>query len=108
MKAHIHLTGKESIHPDSVLYMRADINYTEVLLENGQKIVISKTLKEMERRVKSFPFFRTHKSYLVNMNRIESFNLNNGSCIRLSNTHSIEISRRRKDAFLQAYRSFKN
>lgn len=92
--------------PSDIILLRADANYTEVSLEDGEQIIISKTLKEMEKTFTNFSFFRTHKSYMVNLEHISSIQMNGGvKMVRLKNNLNAEISRRRKDAFLLAVRA---
>lgn len=50
---------------DDIRYMQSEVNYCNVFRENQPPMLISKTLKELE---KSLPaqFVRIHKSYLIN------------------------------------------
>ncbi|MGK0139841.1 MAG: two-component system LytT family response regulator, partial [Algoriphagus sp.] len=57
----IRLVGKRHVKPSEIVLLKADANYTEVSLEDGEMIIISKTLKEMEKTFTKFAFFRTHK-----------------------------------------------
>ena len=75
-------------------------------MKNGEKIIVSKTLKELEKKFIIFPFFRCHKSYMVNMNQVESIQLNGGAKAKLANNTYAEISRRRKDAFIDAMKAY--
>lgn len=105
MNIKIKLVGKEIVDPASVIYLKADANYTEVHLQNGRTIIVSKTLKELEKTFENRLFFRTHKSYMVNMKKVVSVQLNGGAKAKLSNNISASISRRRKDAFLDAMKA---
>lgn len=106
MKTKIRLVGKNEVEADSVILLKADANYTEVHLTNGSVIVVSKTLKQMAKTFSTYSFFRIHKSFLVNMNRVESIQLNDGARAKLSNNTYAQISRRRKDAFIDAMKSY--
>lgn len=106
MKSRIKLVGKKIVDTDSIVYLKADANYTEVHMNDGEKIIVSKTLKELEKRFLLYPFFRVHKSYLVNMNKVKSIQLNGGAKAKLTNNTFAEISRRRKDAFIDAMKAF--
>jgi two-component system LytT family response regulator len=106
MQTEIRLVGKRHVKLSEIVLLKADANYTEVLLEDGEQIIISKTLKEMEKTFNNFSFFRTHKSYMVNLDKITSIQMNGAvKTVRLKNNMNAEISRRRKDAFLLAVRS---
>ena len=48
-------------------------DYVKIYLTNQPKPVITKmTLKSIEDKLKDFPFYRVHKSFIVNLDRIES------------------------------------
>lgn len=102
----IKLVGKRRVNPNEIVLLRADANYTEVLLEDGEQIIVSKTLKEMEKTFTAFSsFYRIHKSYMVNMEHVDSVQVNGGNNeVKLKNNMNAFISRRRKDAFISQLR----
>ncbi len=51
-----------------IIYCQAQSNYTELFLSDGQKITSSYTLKSFEELLSDQHFFRTHKSFLINLN----------------------------------------
>ena len=57
--------GVKYIQPMDIVRCEADNNYTQVLLQNGKKILFSKTLKHMEAILPDF-FVRVHQSHIVN------------------------------------------
>ena len=88
-----------------VVLFKSDINYTEIYLEGGERMIVSKTLKEMEKQLMgNNSFIRTHKSFMVNLAHVVSFQVNTSMTIQLSNGEVATISRRRKDNFLTHYR----
>lgn len=56
-----------------ILYVKANDNYTLVQTETD-KIVLSVPLKIIEEKLAGKGFIRTHRSYLVNIKKIESVN----------------------------------
>src|SRR5699024_2444745 len=57
------------ISPSSIYYAVPSDRVLEIYTED--KIIESKlTLQELERKLTGLPFFRTHRSYLVNLNQI--------------------------------------
>jgi two-component system LytT family response regulator len=97
---------KLSVSYKEVVLFKADVNYTEIYLENGECMIVSKSLKEIEQRfAKNDNFIRTHKSFMVNVAHVVSFQLNDGMTIKLSNDEIATLSRRRKDDFLHTYRN---
>lgn len=71
--SNINFVRKLNVPPTEVVLFKADVNYTEVVLTSGERIVISKTLKALEQHLeKRTTFVRTHKSYIVNLNHVLS------------------------------------
>ncbi len=102
MNIEIRLVGKKKVESHEIILLKANVNYTEVHFINGKKLIVSKTLKQMEEEFKSYDFFRTHKSYMVNMEHVVGVRLNEGTKVQLANNQTASISRRRKEAFLYA------
>jgi len=104
--ASIKLAGKKKVNPADVLFLKADVNYTEVFLQDGERLLVSKTLKELEKRFSSFNFFRTHKSYMVNLKFVTGYQIHEGLLVRLQDDHEVSLSRRRKEVFLDIVSKF--
>ncbi len=102
IKIKVHLANTESIYIDSdqIIYIEAHSNYSTLHVTNGQKHVISKTLKEFDEMLQKHNFFRTHHSYLVNLKYVESIKGGEIDTIKLVNNNIAYISRRRKTEFL--------
>lgn len=92
---------------EKIVRCEAVSNYTNFIFEDGQKIMVSKTLKTFEDILSDFNFFRISRSNLVNMNFVVQFGLNKKS-IQLSDDSILTISeRRRKEFFEDFYYSMK-
>jgi two-component system LytT family response regulator len=83
-----------------IIYLEADGPYTVFYLTSRDKLVSSKNLKEYEELLTEHGFFRTHHSYLVNLEHIKKYVRADGYVL-LSNGHQVHVSKRRKDDFLQ-------
>jgi two-component system LytT family response regulator len=94
------LKGLDFIEVHQVMYCQSDGNYTRLHLTDGETILVSKTLKEVEGYFEGHYFFRVHNSYLVNMNHIRKYIKGKGGYIVLKNGHYIPVSRGRKEGFL--------
>ncbi len=84
---------------DDILYAESDGNYSTIYLSDGQKIVLTKKLKEVGEMLPSDSFFRIHNSYIINLNKIKEFLKTDGYVILKSN-HKIPVSRQKKSDFL--------
>lgn len=84
---------------DEILYAESDGNYSTIFLSDGQKIVLTKKLKEVNQLLPSDSFFRIHNSYIINLNKIKEFLKTDGYVVLKSN-HKIPVSRQKKSDFL--------
>ena len=92
------------INTSEIVYCQGQGNYTEIFLLNGQKITSSHTLKAYEDMLSGRHFFRTHKSFLINLQHIESYRKGEGGNVIMSNGREIEIARRNKTGFLNLFK----
>ncbi len=85
--------GFKFIDINSILFVKADNSYTELMTTDHEKIVISRTLKNFEEALEPFPnFSRTHKSYLVNTDFITAFIRSDGGYLMLQEKYQIPIA----------------
>ncbi len=85
---------------EEILFVESDGNYCTIIMENSQKIVITKKLKEMNSILPENQFFRIHNSYIINLKKIKEFIKSEGYVIMESN-HRIPVARQRKSDFLE-------
>lgn len=69
------------ISVDNILWLSAEGSYTAFHLLKGERIVVSRHLKEYAEMLGSFNFYRLHRSYLVNCNQIVRYNKSAASLI---------------------------
>lgn len=87
------------LESDEILYAESDGNYSTIFLVDGQKIVLTKKLKEVNGLLPEDSFFRIHNSYIINLNKIKEFLKTDGYVVLKSN-HKIPVSRQKKSDFL--------
>ncbi|MBQ4913566.1 response regulator transcription factor [Maribacter sp. MMG018] len=87
------------LESDEILYAESDGNYSTIFLTDGQKIVLTKKLKEVNTILPDDSFFRIHNSYIINLNKIKEFLKTDGYVVLKSN-HKIPVSRQKKSDFL--------
>jgi two-component system LytT family response regulator len=90
--------GIRFLDPRQIAYCEANGNYTNIVLHNGDMILISKTLKWMEFRLPSQVFYRSHGSFLVAVNSISFMGKD---FVRLENGLEVSVSRRKRESLLQ-------
>ena len=90
----------EFIDKKDILYCEADVSYTTIYLEN-KKIVSTNNIKKLESILTETNFFRLHKSFIVNIDKIQKVLKTDGGSVVMPNDIQIPIARRRKDEFMQ-------
>jgi two-component system LytT family response regulator len=96
------LEGLQMVTVDSIISCESDSNYTLVFLKDKQKIVVSRTLKDIEEMLEDYTFFRIHHSYLVNINEINKYVKGEGGYVVMSDGSTIDVSRSKKEQLLKA------
>lgn len=94
----VHVGAHKSLHPQRIVRLQADRNYTLIHQENGGKLLVSLTLKIIEARLLSFGFMRLTRGDVVNLDFIE--NIRRDGSVELMDGTRITSSRRRKKAVL--------
>lgn len=94
--------GLQFLNVDDIIYCKGDGAYTYFFLKNGQRITTSKNLKEYETKLKDYNFFRSHKSYLINLSEIKTYIRGDGSHAVMTNGDNVSVSKRKKEGFLTA------
>jgi two-component system LytT family response regulator len=87
------------LQSDEILFAESDGNYSTLFLSDGQKILLTKKLKEVNQILPKDTFFRIHNSFIINLNKIKEFLKTDGYVILQSN-HKIPVSRQKKSDFL--------
>lgn len=87
---------------DDILRCEADSNYTTLYLVDGEKHIVSKTLKDFESQLSSSKFFRIHKSHLINLSYLKKYTRGDGGVVTLIDNTELDVSRRNKEEFLKA------
>lgn len=96
-KVNISADGKVYlIDRDDVIMLKSDKSYTTIFLKSEQQILVSKTLKEVEKKFNTPQFFRVHNSYLINLNHVKEYLKGLGGELIMTNGLTASISRNRK------------
>lgn len=84
-----------------IISCESDNNYTNIYTSDGEKILVSKTLKEYDDLLTGFGFYRVHKSYLINLSHIKRFEKQDGGFIALTNDMKVPVASRKRDEMLE-------
>ncbi len=89
-----------------IIYCKAESNYTNVVLTDGRKIMVSRVLKELDETLAGADFYRVHSSFLINISHIKKFVRGEGGYIVMDNDDNITLSRSRRQEFMELFSRF--
>lgn len=93
--------GFEVVRLEEVVRLQANGNFTDIILQSGQKKMACRFLKHYEDLL-SFPFMRVHRSHLINCDFVRAYN--KGGFIEMLNGDEVELSASYKEEFLGMFR----
>jgi two-component system, LytTR family, response regulator len=83
-----------------IIYVEAYSNYSTFYLEKDKKLLVLKSLREFEEILLDKGFFRIHKTYLVNVNKMNHFDKKDGGFVIMSNGVEIPVASRKREMLL--------
>jgi two-component system LytT family response regulator len=93
--------GLEFINVSDIIYCEASGSYTNFHLINGNKILVSKNLKEYETVLSDQNFMRVHNSFLINLIEVKKFVKSEGGYILMKDNTQISISQKKREEFME-------
>ncbi|MBB1284427.1 response regulator transcription factor [Flavisolibacter sp. BT320] len=92
--------GLVFIRPETIVRCEASSNYTTLHFSDKTKMVVSKTLKDVEDLLNPYGFFRVHHSHLINLQQVSRYVKADGGFIEMADGSQVPVSRQRKDFVL--------
>ena len=92
---------------DIIISCESDDNYTILQLKNKKKILVTRSLKEMEEILEQHSFIRVHRYYIVNLNEIEKYIKGEGGYLVMSDGNTIDVARNKKEVLLKKLLPYK-
>ncbi len=93
--------GIEFFLTDDIIYCQAEGSYTTLFLKGQPKQLVCKKLIDFENILAESGFCRVHHSSLINLKHIQKYIKGEGGYAVLTDNHHVDISRRKKEEFLQ-------
>lgn len=93
--------GISYLQLEQILRLESDGNYTTFVMDSGEKVLVSRGLKDFEDLLPEMDFYRVHQSHLIQLRQVRKFLKEDGGYALMSNGDKIPVSRRKKDAFLE-------
>lgn len=91
----------EVVNLKDIIRLEADGSYTYFYLSNHRKLMVTASLKHYEDILPEGDFLRVHHHNLINMNHVIRFLKEDGGYAIMSDESKVEISRRKKEAFME-------
>ena len=98
------MEGMIFVNIDDILYCKSDGNYTTFYLLNGQSPVVTRQIGTYEDLLPEPLFCRVHRQYIINVNKVSKYIKGRGGYVVMSDGKIIDVSVRKKEDFLNAYR----
>ncbi len=89
------------VKTSEIIRCQGESNYTTVILKNGEKIIVSRTLKDFEELLAEDGFLRVHQSHVINKKMVKSYERKDGGYLKMSDDSQVSISRMRKEMVLK-------
>ncbi len=88
---------------EEIVSLQAEGNYTHLYFSDGRKMLVCKTLSALESMIGNpLKFIRIHRSYTININRIQQYMRGKGGYVKMENGQEIDVSVSRKKDFMMA------
>jgi two-component system, LytTR family, response regulator len=95
--------GVSFIDLNEIVYVEASNNYSKLILTDGRRFLISKTLKDVQEVLEEEHFLRVHRQYIINLNHVKQFNRNEG-VLTMTNGDNIPVARNQKEHLTEKYK----
>lgn len=86
---------------DAIIRCEADGNNTRFVLTSGEKVFVTRTLKQFDQILERHNFVRVHQTHLVNFRYVHEFLKKDGGYIKMKNGDLIPVSVRKKAEVLE-------
>lgn len=95
------MQGLELVPVSSIISCTSNNNYTEFILSDKRKILVSRTLKDVEEMLHDYSFVRVHNSHIINLNAVTRYVKGEGGYLIMSDGSTIDVSRGKKELLMQ-------
>ncbi|MFA8450968.1 MAG: LytR/AlgR family response regulator transcription factor [Bacteroidales bacterium] len=92
--------GFEILNTEEIIHIEACGSYTVICLKNGEQVVVSKSIKEINDLLLPYGFYRSHRSHIINLNHIRRFTTENDGEVVMNDNSHIPLSRRKRSDFI--------
>jgi two-component system, LytTR family, response regulator len=83
-----------------ITYLEASGNYTLIHFTDQRRLLVCRSLGELEAQLKAFPFVRIHRSHSIHLRHLRHYIRGKGGSVILDNGVSLAVSAGQKDDLL--------
>ncbi|WP_338870337.1 LytTR family DNA-binding domain-containing protein [Spirosoma sp. SC4-14] len=95
--------GYEILEVADIVRCMADASYTHFYLNNGQSMLICRTLKEVEQALEPNGFVRVHHSHLINPVYVRKIVRQEGGYLLMADQVQVPISKPKRDWLIEQF-----
>ena len=101
--------GRKIVSLIDIIHINSESNYSRYYFADGSKLLVAKTLRQIEKELPDDIFCRCHNSHIVNMRWVKSFDRRNrDSFIQLRSNTELKVSRTKRDLVLSLLEKLHN
>jgi two-component system LytT family response regulator len=90
------------VNQDDIIFIQAEGSYTKIVTVTHGVLTITKKLLDFEYLETDGPFFRTHRSYLVNLNHVKKIDKKDFVLI-MSNEAQVHLAQDKKNQLIERF-----
>ncbi len=94
-----HSRGIKIVNIEDIEYLEAKGNCTDIYFKDKSKYTDTRTLKVYENILDSSLFFRTHKSFMINISYLKEYLTSQGNIAVLQSSKQVPVSRSKTKEF---------
>jgi len=95
--------GFQVVKTNQIKYIQADDNFSILYLDGGEKYMACRKLKFYEQNLKQIGFVRIHRSTIININKVKSYQKGRGGIVTMEDGKELDVSQSRKQIFLDQF-----
>jgi two-component system, LytTR family, response regulator len=90
------------INLSEIIYIEAQGNYSQFLLDNQGRQVITKTLKDIQDLLEENGFLRVHRQYIIKLNKVKTYARNEGILTMMNGDH-VPVARIQREKLMEKF-----
>jgi two-component system LytT family response regulator len=90
------------VYTRQIVRCESSNSYTSFVLDDGEKLLVSKPIFEYEEILKGYGFIRCHQSHLVNIRFVKSWVKEEGGYLLLENEEQVPVSKNKRETVKEA------